>query len=325
MNISDFIPILLYCLLGLAILTQFLIVLFVSRLLKDLSIALERSKLCRVKQVEGETVRYSLQASMNKKIAFYTTLKVLLPVILVMIVASTGLYMWKQANDVDMWHSIRLIAYAVLIVIILLINIIIISTYMKKLEKTTDSYKNTMTVVTNALAIINKKYPIRDMLTASYPPVVDELYTYLLKRFINKNDDMSTEEGISGLTRIVENGDFEQVFGYLKLDITYKDWRLVRNSYRKACNALKMSSCDDNTADLEGALGLLQTYEPEQEYHSYRIMMRKFYIYTIVMMFILLFPLFDMLYKKQGVFVIAASSIFITIVLSLYMYYNASI
>ena len=146
---------------------------------------------------------------------------------------------------------------------------------------------------------------------------VSKLNEVIIKRRATREKEATLEDAKNSLAMIARGGDFEKIFGYLKLDSTLQDEVLLKKSYTFACNNMKSQNkfkycvVDDR---LPVALNRLGNYLPEsgavqQNYTPFYKRVQSVFAYSIFVLLVLLFPLFHMLYQSVGPPMIGAGTL----------------
>lgn len=280
-------------------------------------VAYERSNICRSKQTEGETVRFA-SLSYDKK-GYKTLFSVMISVITLLILGTIGYTLNSsqkdslEGGDLFVGTSALLIAW---------IDTIIIYVSFENTKKINSAYQKDMNTIIIVLKSMLKEYPMDASPTNNtFPNEIKELYDILLKRWVNKNNEDTLEDGISSMIGLIEKGRSDILYQYLKFDSGYRDQMLILTSYQSYCTRYRNDKSIQCVPNLQSVLNNLQTYLPTKEYKKHMKTWKSYIIYGIVLFLFLIFPFFHFAYHTMGPGIIGIMSIVIITIASSAGYY----
>lgn len=308
---------------GLAIIWHIVYLSIVIRYHENIYVAFERSKLCKSAQMEEETVRFASLKSFTRDRKYYITLALILSSIISACILGVIIYMFKTTTNEEEHIDIWKLWSGICAIMIAWIDTILISMAFNDITQTNDVYKKHMNNIAFALESIHKDYPMYQSTSDNpYPTEVEELYTLILRRWVNKNNEATMEDGKSSLIDLTENKRFDIIFGYLKFDITYKDHLLVKTAYDKYCEKHKNDNGFKCNRGVSESMNTLQTYIPTDEYKNYKNRLKSYIIYGLILLAFFVFPVFHMLYKVLGAGLLGVTSIVTIMIASSLGYYQ---
>ena len=276
------------------------------------------ASLCRVTQIESDTVRYQTWKAINKYEKSSKELKKLLIVVVVFIVVFSFIQLYLIHNDPLTLYAMMGAMIGVMFVL-LVIDLVLLGKLTATIREENARYNERKNDVIAALKAIHSRYPMfqENRKGGTYPMAVSKLNEVIIKRRATREKEATLEDAKNSLAMIARGGDFEKIFGYLKLDSTLQDEVLLKKSYTFACNNMKSQNkfkycvVDDR---LPVALNRLGNYLPEsgavqQNYTPFYKRVQSVFAYSIFVLLVLLFPLFHMLYQSVGPPMIGAGTL----------------
>jgi len=315
MGPKAFFLILLYLTVLLGILGHLAFVVALQKLFTQITTAIKIASLCRVSQVESDTIRYRTW----KAIQEYNKTKTMLNTMIWLSFALTIILGMITLEHLDTLFRFKLCIFLVLV----LIDGILVNTVTSIITNENTRYNKRKNDIIETLKAIHQQYPMfmegmaRDETDAegekkvkSYPVSVSKLYELIIKRKATRDGEATIEDARNSLAIMAEKGDFEKIFGYLKLDGTLKDDDLIQRSYIIACNSMNVSKKDKYcTVEVDKTLlnsfNKLSNYLPEsgtvkQYYMPFYKRVERHLGYAIFVLLLFLLPFFDKMYQSIG-------------------------
>lgn len=336
MGTEDFVLLLLWLTVLLGIIGHLVFIGNVNKLFVSIAKSMKIASMCRVTQIESDTVRYQTWKAIkqyegdtkasNILIGLSFGFVIIIPIIYIVLVQVI-----KDQYIIGWFSSIVTPVFVSLLVFLLLlvIDLALIGQLTATIKNENKLYRERKDTVIAALKAIDVRYPMfqenntinTNTSVDSYPLVVSKFYELIIKRRATREKEATLEDAKNSLAMMARDKDFEGIFGYLKLDSTLQDGELLKRSYNNACNSMnskvRRTYCGNGTDDkLPVALNSLGNYLPESGavknyYWPFYKRVQSVFAYGIFVLLVMLFPLFHMLYQSVGPSMIGAGTLVI--------------
>lgn len=297
----------------------------VLKLHENVSVAFGRAESCKIHQIEGETVRYAVSKILKKGIDTYKTIANIF-VILITSCILIALYFIYGEEDGVIEIDLLYIVFSILAVVVTWIDTALLYTVFNNILTTNLRYEKAKSAIIQAFYRIQTYYPMyQESKENPYPKEANALYNIILKRWIERNNEATIEEGKGALVELAEKKAWETFFEYINFDVTYKDREYLIAAYKASCEQNNSDECDVEVGDLTNYINTLQSYLPIQEYKDFRDLLNSYYIYGLILLIVFVFPIFHILYTNMGAGMLGMLSILVAIIAAYIGYFIYSV
>lgn len=187
----------------------------------------------------------------------------------------------------------------------------------KSIKDANDKYNSNKTKIVNAIKLINIVYPIyregEKTDDTAYPDSVKKLYDIILKRWaLSSDSDITLEDSRNTIIQRMNNEDYDFIFKLMKFDSTLKDGEYLKDSYNDADDADNYTKAVDtykkegktvekiSVGKLSNAIEDINYYKPDYNYIKFATIVKRYYIYAYIVLFLFTMPIFHIIYKVFG-------------------------
>lgn len=308
-----------------AFIWHFIYIGVVLKLHENVSVAFGRAESCKIHQTEGETVRYAVSKILKNGIDIYKNIANVFTFIITVCIFITLPFIYKDVNN-EIHIDLMYVVFSMLAVVVSWVDTALIYNIFNPIITTNANYEKTKLAFTKAFNRIQTYYPIYlDTKTNPYPKEVTELYNLILKRWIDRNDEATIEEGKGALVELASRKKWETFFEYMNFDITYKDREYLIASYKAACEINDNDKCEMSVNVLTDQLNTIQSYLPTQEYKDFREELKSYYTYGLILLIVFIFPIFHIVYTTMGAVMIGLIALFVTVIVAYVGYFTYTV
>jgi uncharacterized membrane protein len=189
----------------------------------------------------------------------------------------------------------------------------------KLIKESNNTYNSNKTDIVNAIKLINIVYPIyregEKTDDIAYPDSVKKLYDIILKRWaLSSASDVTLEDSRNTIIQRMDNEDYDFIFKLMKFDSTLKDGEYLKDSYNDAADADNYTKAINtyktkregrtvttpSVSELSKAIENIDYYKPDNDYIKFATIVKKYYMYAYIVLFLFAMPIFHIIYKLFG-------------------------
>lgn len=286
--------------LVLAFIWHFIYLSVVLKIHENVSVAFGRAESCKIHQIESETVRYAVYKILKEGVDTYKMMANIFVFLITSCIIIALYFIYGEADgviDIELLY----IVFSILAGVVTWIDAALIYTVFNNIMNTNMRYEKARGAIIKAFYRIQTYYPMYQETKANpYPKEVNELYNIILKRWVQRNNEATIEEGKGALVELAEKKKWDIFFEYINFDVTYKDREYLIAAYKASCEQNNSDECEIDVNDLTNYINTLQSYLPIQEYKDFRDLLRSYYIYGFMLLIVFAFPIFHILYTNMG-------------------------
>lgn len=305
-----------------AFIWHFIYIGVILKLHENVSVAFGRAESCKIHQTEGETVRYAVSKIVRDGVDIYKNIAKIFTFIITGSIMIALPFIYKDVNNainIDLMY----VVFSMLAVVVSWVDTALIYSVFNSIITTNTKYEKTKLAFMKAFYRIQNYYPMyQDIKTNPYPKEVTELYNLILKRWIDRNDEATIEEGKGALVELASKKKWETFFEYMNFDVTYKDREYLVAAYKASCEINNNDKCEMTVNVLSDQINTIQSYLPTQEYKDFREELKSYYTYGLILLIVFVFPIFHIIYTNMGAPMIGIIALFATVIVAYFGYFT---